>query len=152
MVFAPAAPRPLLLGLVRLANDAAEPVELSYTELWGVPGSRVRQEAGACICDTEAGERALADASLAVRGRVPDPLPRAGLALELRLPLPPRSVRELAFAYAAPPAGESPGLLVRAWRGDVRHELRRVARAWLARAPGPNSLAVYRVEASRWPE
>ncbi len=152
VVFAPAAPRPVLLGLVRLANDGREPIELTYTELWDVPGSRPQPEPGACSCDSEAGERALADASLGVRGRAPDPLPSVGLALELRLVLPPRSVRELAFAYAAPPPGEPAGLLVRAWRGDVRDELRRVVSVWLARTPGPNSLAAYRVEALRWPE
>lgn len=152
MVFAPAAPRPVLLGLVRLANDGGEPIELTWTELWDIPGQRVRHEPGACSCDTEEGERALADASLAIRGRAPDPLPKSGLALELRLALPPRSVRELAFAYAAPSRDEPAGGLVSAWRGDVKDELGRVARTWLERDPGPNSVAAYRVEASQWPE
>ncbi|MFQ5515777.1 MAG: hypothetical protein ACE5FG_15315 [Myxococcota bacterium] len=124
LVFAPTTPRPLLLALVRLNNHAARPVRVDYTELWDVKGAAPCAGAGAVSCETPEGARALADASLAVRA-VPPEGKSGGLALDLRIALPPASRRELCFAYAAPPPDESPALLVRAWRGDVAAELSR---------------------------
>jgi hypothetical protein len=87
----------------------------------------------------------VADVSLVMRSRVPDPPPRAGLALELRLLLPPHSLRELHFAYAAPGPEHPPAALVRAWRGRVPEELARSVRAWSARLGDvPSPVAAYR--------
>lgn len=148
VVFAPAAPRPLLLGLARIANDGREPVLVEYTELWNVAGKPVRVSPGACVRRTPGGERALADIALAVRSAVPDPPPELGLCLELRLVVPPGGRRELGFAYAAPPAGESPAALVRAWRGEAVRELGRTVTHWLRRlgvqADDPKAVAAYR--------
>ncbi len=145
VVFAPAAPRPLLLGLVRLENRGARPLSLHYSELWGVEGSDYRTAPGACSCETSGGTRALADAGSVVRGRPPASAPRAGLALDLRLVLPPDSRRHLCFAYAAPEPGEGPELLVRAWRGDVAGELERSVASWLERLSTElDAVAAYR--------
>ncbi len=150
VVFAPVRPRPLLLGLVRLENRGDGLLELRYTELWDLPGARIRAAESACVCDTEDGARALADAGAALRGRAPQPLPARGLALELELALPPHARRELQFAYAAPEPGEDPAGLVRAWRGDVVGELERTVSLWSARLAGaPNRVEAYRVEVSR---
>ncbi len=150
VVFAPDRPRPLLLGLVRLESRSQELLHIAYTELWDLPGTNVRVAEGSCLCDTADGARALADASLAIRGRAPDPLLRAGLALELRVLLPPGERRTLSFAYAAPEEGEEPAALVRAWRGSVEEELRGTARSWRERlGERANSMRAYRVEASR---
>jgi hypothetical protein len=150
LVFAPAPPRPLLLGLVRLENRSEELLELRYSELWDLPGREIRADEGACLCDTDDGARALADAGAVIRGRAPQPLPTRGLALDLELALPPGARRELQFAYAAPEPGEDPAGLVRAWRGDVAAELVRTASLWSTRLAGaPNSVEAYRVEVSR---
>ena len=150
VVFAPAQPRPLLLGLVRLESRSEELLQVAYTELWDLPGANVRAAEGSCLCDTPDGARALADVGLAVRGRAPDPLPRAGLALELKLFLPPGERRTLAFAYVAPEPGEEPAALVRAWRGSVEAELRGTVRSWRERlGEHANSMSAYRVEAFR---
>jgi hypothetical protein len=152
VVFAPARPRPLLLGLVRLENTGRELLQLQYTELWDVPGGPARREEGACVCAIPDGERALADVGAGVRGRALDPLPETGLALSLRLPLPPGERRELGFAYAAPAAPEPAAPLVLAWRGEVRAELERTTAIWLARlGRAANTLEAYRVEVSQWP-
>lgn len=152
VVFAPVRPRPLLLSLVRIENRSAELIELRYTELWDVAGTGTRRAEGACICDVAGAERALAEASSAVRARAPEPLPRSGLALAMRFALPAGARRELAFAYAAPEAGEPAAPLVRAWRGDVALELSRCVAHWRERLAGaPNTVAAYRVESSGWP-
>ena len=152
VLFAPVRRRPLLLSLVRIANTSGELIELRYTELWDVAGTGIRRAEGACVCDVAGGERALAEAASAVRARAPEPLPRAGLALVVRLPLPPGARRELAFAYVAPGAGEPAAPLVRAWRGDVAVELERCAAHWQQRLAGsPNRIEAYRVEGSEWP-
>ena len=150
VVFAPERPRPLLLGLVRLESRSDELLQIAYSELWDLPGANVRAAEGTCLCDTADGRRALADAGLAIRGRAPDPLPRAGLALEMRLILPPGERRDLSFVYAAPKPSEEPAALVRAWRGSVEAELAATVRSWRERLGAhANSLRAYRVEASR---
>jgi hypothetical protein len=142
VVFAPYAARPILLGLVRLHNRSAEPLLVHYSELWEVDGAARAAEA-ACVCATDAGERVLADVSIAPRARAPEPLPERGLALDARLVLPPRERRELCFAYAAPETGDPTHLLVRAWRGDVAEELEHTVQSWLEHL-GENPLAAYR--------
>lgn len=150
VLFAPQRARPLLLALVRLENRGGELLDLAYTELWDLPGRAIRAHEGACACDTEQGARALADAGAGIRGRAPDPLPRSGLALELRVQIPPGERRQLSFAYAAPEPDEDPAVLVRAWRADVAHELVRTVRVWSQRlGEQTNSVAAYRVEVSR---
>jgi len=147
LVFAPDVQRPLLLGLVRLENAGDEPLALEYTEAWEVSGSDYRAAEGACERRTADGARALSDVSFAVRARPRDPAPLAGLALELRLLLPPRSRRELHFAYAAPPPEESPQGLIRAWRGEVPRELTRSTARWLDRFRGSRDpLEAYRAQ------
>lgn len=133
LIFAPHHPRPLLLALVRLLNKGDRPAVVDYTETWAVSGSRVREAAGACVCETPEGQRALADAGLVIRGRAPDPLPTAGLAVDLRLPLPPGEPRQLSFAYAAPEPGSEAAPLVRGWRGGAEVELGRTVAAWIER-------------------
>ncbi len=137
VVFAPAAPRPLLLGLVRLRNAGAAPLVLDYTELWDVGAGAYRAAAGAVEVTTPAGLRALADASSAIRARAPEAAPAQGLALDLRIAVPAGATRHLEFAYLAP-AGEDvpPELLLAAFRGGVRAELARTVRAWLERLAG----------------
>jgi hypothetical protein len=150
VVFAPDAGRPLLLGLARLHNAGDAPLALEYTETWAVSGSDHRAAAGACELRTAEGVCALADVSLAVRAFPLDPPPDEGLALALRLLLPPHSVRELYFAYAAPGPGDPPAALVRAWRGRVPDELVRSVRAWHERLGGvADPLAAYRLQAGR---
>jgi hypothetical protein len=145
LIFAPLRPRPLLLALVRLLNKGDRPVVVDYTETWAVSGSEVREAAGACLCNTPEGQRALADAGLVVRGRAPDPLPTAGLAIDLRLPLPPGEPRQLCFAYAAPDSGNEAAPLVRGWRGGAEAELGRTVAAWIERLGGEEDLiAAYR--------
>jgi hypothetical protein len=150
VVFAPDAQRPLLLGLVRLANAGGEPLALEYTETWAVSGSEYRAAAGACERRTADGIRALADVSFALRASAPERAPRDGLALQLRMLLPPRSLRELHFAYAAPGPDEPAGGLIRAWRGTVPDELARSAAHWLEQLAGSeNPVADYRECAAR---
>jgi len=145
VVFAPLAPRPLLLGLVRLENRGARALGLRYSELWGVEGSDYRSASGACSRETAQGTRALADAGSAVRACPPQTAPRLGLALDLRLVLPPDSRRQLYFAYVAPEPGEGPELLVRAWRGDAASELEHSVASWLEEfRTEPDSIAAYR--------
>ena len=145
LVFAPAEPRPLLLGLVALRNSTDAGVVAEYCELWEVSGSQPSAAPGACICETGDGRRALADAGIAIRARAPDPLPERGLALDLRIPLAARTTRELSFAYAAPGPNEDPAALVQGWRGGVRAALDSVVAGWLARlAAAPEPLAAYR--------
>jgi hypothetical protein len=152
VVFAPDAARPLLLGLVRLANTGAAPLALEYTEIWAVSGDEYRAAAGACERRTADGVRALADVSLAVRAFPPDPPPAEGLALALRLLLPPHSVRELHFAYAAPGAEDPAAALVRAWRGRVPEELARSVRSWRERVAGAaEPVAAYRLRVEQPP-
>jgi hypothetical protein len=147
VVFAPKEPRPLLLGLVRLLNTSEKPLGLHYTELWDLPRESYRAAVGACECDIEGEERALADAGLAVRARPPEPPPSRGLALDLALVLPPGSVRELSFAYVAPPRENSAAGLVRAWRGEVPRALQEVVRAWQLRVgAGWSAVEAFREE------
>ncbi len=145
LVFAPDVSRPLLLSLVRLENPGRTPLRVDYTELWGVRGSSIRPAPGACICETEHGTRALAEAGPALRSRPPNPLPEHGLCLEIQLVLPPVSRRQLCFAYCAPPPQESAAWLVRAWRGDVAGELERTVARWLGRlSPDAAPVPAYR--------
>jgi hypothetical protein len=149
LVFAPDAARPLLLGLVRLENSGDGPLALEYTETWAVSGDEYRAAAGACERRTAAGVCALADVALAVRAFPPEPPPGDGLALALRLLLPPHSVRELHFAYVAPGPDDPPAALVRAWRGRVPEELARSVRAWRGRVgDAPEPVAAYRLRAT----
>lgn len=145
LVFAPFRSRPLLLGLARIENQSERLLSVRYTELWDVRGEDIHEAEGACVCQTAAGPRALADASAAIRGRAPQPLPRVGLALDMTFALPAGARRQLAFAYAAPQPGDNPAALVRAWRGDVAAELQRTVKAWLARTDrGEDPLEAYR--------
>ena len=145
LVFAPAAPRPLLLGVVCLNNRTAEPVGLDYTELWDVMGEDYQAGSGASSCRTPEGIRALADVSMAVRTVALESPGLQGLALHVRIVLPPNSFRHLFFAYAAPPPEEDPALLVRAWRGDVLQELERtVARFEEGLPANAEPVAAYR--------
>ena len=131
VVFAPRAERPLLLGLARLRSQSGEPLLVHYSELWDLPFGPSRPAEGACVVDTPAGARALADAASGIRARAPEPPPPAGLMLAVRLVVPPGEARTLRFAYAAPEPGEDPGTLVAAWRGEVERELLAVVRAGL---------------------
>jgi hypothetical protein len=143
VTFAPYLARPLLLGLVRLQNLTRDPLLVLYSELWEVDGAAPSAAEAACVCASDAGERALADASVAPRARPPDPLPEKGLALDARVVLPPLERRELCFAYVAPEAGEPAAPLVRAWRGDVAAELERTVESWLEHL-GTDPIAAYR--------
>lgn len=145
VIFAPTRPRPVLLGLVQLANRTSQPIRLRYSELWDLRGRDLRAEEGACACWIGDREHALADAGLVIRARPPLPLPEVGLALDVELVLPPEARRKLVFAYAAAEPGVSVAALVRAWRGDVQDELVRTASTWLARAGGEaGALELYR--------
>ncbi len=127
VVFAPRSPRPLLLGLARLENSSEELIWVDYTETWDVPAGTYRAALGACERRTPDTIWALADASAVLRANPPDPPPRVGLALDLRLALPASSRRELCFAYVRCTPPEEPANLVRAWRGDVAKELERIS-------------------------
>jgi len=128
VVFAPITPRPLLLGLVRVYNISDDPERIDYSELWGVQGTDHHAAVGASVCETDQGERVLADASSVVRANPPDRPGNKGLALDLHVVVPPRSHRQFCFAYAAPEPGDTAALLVRAWRGGVPAELERTVR------------------------
>jgi hypothetical protein len=145
VLFAPIRSRPLLLGLVRLHNSSGHPQAIEYSELWDVPDGKWCTREGACERRTAEGVRALADAGFVVRARVPEVPPTRGLALDVALFLPPRTVREVHFAYAAPDPGDSAALLVRAWRGNVAHELERVSDLWVSRAgASPDAVTIFR--------
>jgi hypothetical protein len=145
VVFAPLEPRPILLGLVRLANGTDRALGVEYVELWDVDGGAYRASPGACERRTPEGVCVLADAGAALRASPPDEPPTRGLALELTLVLPPRETRTLEFAYAAPDPEEGAELLVRAWRGRVANELTRVVRVWTARlGAGPEAVYAFR--------
>jgi hypothetical protein len=152
VVFAPDAARPILLGLVRLHNASDEPLVVDHVETWEADGSDFRALPGACERRTPDGVRALADVSLVVRARAPESAPRAGLALEARVLLPPRSTRELHFAYAAPGPDDFPEALVRSFRGQVPGELARSVRAWRERLGETASpIEAYRLRAKKGP-
>ena len=158
VLFAPIEPRPLLLAMVELQNRSDAPLPVDYTELWDVAGSETSAAPGACVCETEAGRRALAEASIAIRARAPEPLPTRGLALDLRIGLAPGATRALAFAYAAPGPNEDPAVLVQAWRGDVRAALERTVAHWLEQLQGHEGregadlIELYRQAVQRNPE
>lgn len=152
VLFAPIEPRPLLLAVVELENRSDAPLRVDYTELWDVAGSETHAAPGACVCETEAGRRALAEASVAIRAKAPQPLPTQGLALDLRIGLAPRATRPLAFAYAAPGPNEDPAVLVQAWRGEVRSALERTVAHWLQQLEGrdgPDLIERYRQAVQR---
>ena len=145
LLFAPERVRPLLLSLVRLVNRGEEPLRVEYTELWDVPDGDYRASEGACERATGVGLRVLADAGVVLRTRAPDEPPARGLALDLVLVLPPRSLRQLYFAYAAPESDDPAGPLIRAWRGDVARELADVVRDWTDRVGGgPEAVSAFR--------
>ncbi len=150
VLFCPHTPRPLLLGLVWLENRAADPLLLRYTETWDVPGAYGAAE-GACERQGPDGLRVLAEVGAAVRARPPQDAGERGLALDLRIVLPPHARRSLGFAYAAPEPEDDPRGLVRAWRGDVAAELAHTVGAWLDELGSPKDpVAAYR-EAARYP-
>ncbi len=149
VVFAPDAPRPLLLGLVRLENRGATAERVDYSEVWDVGSGPWRAASGACERLGEGSTFALADAGLGVRAVAPEPPPRTGLGLDVRLGLPPGARRELYFAYVDAPTDDDPRKLVRAWRGDVAAELVRCVESWRSRA-GP-SVADYLAAAATLP-
>ncbi|MFI5314317.1 MAG: hypothetical protein ACHQ6T_01340 [Myxococcota bacterium] len=129
VVFAPASPRALLLGFVRLENRADEPLALEYTEIWDVPAGEYRAAVAACERRFGGHLFALAEASAVTRARAPEAEPKRGLALDVALALPAGARRHLAFAYAALPDEEDAGELVRAWRGGVAAELEQIGRS-----------------------
>jgi hypothetical protein len=132
VIFAPASPRALLLGLVRIENRGAEPLVLEYTETWDVAAGEYRAAPTACERRSGGHVFALADASFASRAHPMEPAPARGLALELELAVPARARRHLGFAYAALPEDEDPGGLVRAWRGELARELDRIGASGLS--------------------
>jgi hypothetical protein len=129
VVFAPLAPRPALLGLVRLENRSDETIALEYTETWDVRAGDYRVASAACERRFAGHVLALAEASSASRAVAPEAAPTRGLALDVTLALPPRARRHLAWAYVAVAEEEDPAEVVRAWRGEVANELARVGRA-----------------------
>ena len=131
VVFAPAEPRALLLGWVRLENRGSEPLALEYTETWDLPSGEYATAPAACERRFGGHVFALADASVVARAEPPTTPPSRGLALDLRLALPPGARRHLAFAYVAVPEEEDAGALVRAFRGDVVASLERIGRSGL---------------------
>ena len=131
VVFAPASPRALLLSWVRLENSGAEPLALEYTETWDVPSGVYTTAPAACERRFGGHVFALADCAIVARADPPAEPPARGLALDLRLALPPGARRHLAFAYVAVPDEENPGELVRAFRGDVGTCLARIGRSRL---------------------
>jgi hypothetical protein len=148
VVFAPEVARPLLLALVRVHNASAEARVVDYTEIWEVGAGVYTAAPGGAELATAAGRRALAEVSSAIRGRAPEAAPPGGLALALRIPLPAGAVRELAFAYAAPDAGDDAGALIRAFRGHVRAELVRTVRRWQCVVDAADPVADYRRRAA----
>jgi hypothetical protein len=131
VVFAPAEPRALLLGWVRLESRSSEPLAVEYTETWDLPSGEYASATGACERRFAGHVFALADASSAARADPPSLPPTRGLALDLRLALPPGARRHLAFAYVAVPEEEDAGALVRAFRGGVGASLERIGRSGL---------------------
>jgi len=129
VVFAPVSPRALLLSWVRLENGGDEPLALEYTETWDVPSGEYKTASAACERRFGGHVFALADCAMVARAEPPALPPARGLALDLRLALPPRARRHLAFAYVAVPDEEDPGALVRAFRGEVGTCLERLGRS-----------------------
>jgi len=129
VVFAPTAPRPALLALVRIQNRTNEPLALEYTETWDVPAGEYRVAPAACERRFGGHVLALAEASAVSRAIAPDAAPTRGLALDVTLAVPAGARRHLAWAYAAVAEEEDAGELVRAWRGEVADELLRAGRA-----------------------
>ena len=131
MVFAPGTPRALLLGWVRLENQSALPLPLEYTETWDVPSGEYRAASTACERRFGGHVFALADCAMVARAEPPTQAPARGLALDLRLAIPPGARRHLAFAYVAVTDEEDPGARVRAFRGDVAACLERIGASGL---------------------
>jgi hypothetical protein len=131
VVFAPASPRALLLGLVRVQNRTSEPLAIEYTEMWDVAAGEYRIANGACERRFGGHVFALAEASTATRAHAPEAAPSRGLALDVALAVPPRARRHLSFAYLALPEEEDAGECVRAWRGGVAGELERIGASGL---------------------
>lgn len=129
VVFAPTAPRPALLALVRIRNRTGEPFALEYTETWDVPPGEYRVAPAACERRVGGHVLALAEASAVSRALAPDAAPVRGLALDVTLAVPAGARRHLAWAYVAVAEEEDAGELVRAWRGEVAAELARAGRA-----------------------
>ena len=109
---------------------------VDYSETWDLARDGYREAEAAAIAETRDGLRVLADASATPRARPPSEPPVVGLALDLRLPIPPGARRPLSFIYAAPEPDEEPAGLVRAWRGEVAAELERTLAAWRASQTG----------------
>ena len=131
VVFAPAEPRALLLGWVRLENRGSELLALEYTETWDLPSGAYSSAPAACERRFGGHLFALADCAMVARAEPPAQPPARGLALDLRIALPPAARRHLAFAYVAVPEEEDSGALVRAFRGDVGSALERIGRSGL---------------------
>ncbi len=131
VIFAPTSPRALLLSWVRLENRGDEPLALEYTETWDVPRGEYRSASAACERRFGGHVFALADCAIVARAEPPAQPPARGLALDLRLALPPGARRHLAFAYVGVPEEEDAGELVRAFRGEVGAELERIGRSKL---------------------
>ncbi len=145
VVFAPAVSRAVMLGLVRLHNTGAEPLVVEYTELWEVGVGAYRVVPGGCERDEGQARLALADLSSVIRARAPREPPGRGLALDVTFAIPGGQTRQLTFGYLAPESDGDPGLLARAFRGEVAAELERTARLWLQRLDATSEpVAAYR--------
>ena len=75
----------------------------------------------------------LADLSAVIRARAPREPRGRGLALDVTFAIPGGQMRQLAFGYMASEPDSDPGLLARAFRGEVAAELERTAALWLRR-------------------
>ncbi len=145
VVFAPVVPGSLLLGLVRLHNSGAEPLVVEYTELWEVGVGAYRTVPGGCERDDGPARLALADLSAVIRARAPREPRGRGLALDVTLAIPGGETRQLTFGYVAPGPDSDPGLLARAFRGEVAAELERTTALWLRRLDAvADPVAAYR--------
>lgn len=128
VVFAPAAPRALLLAWVRIENSGEQPLALEYTETWDVPAGEWATTPAACERRFGGHVFALADCGIVSRAEPPAQPPARGLALDLRMAVPAGARRHLAFAYVALPEEEDAGALVRAFRGEVGASLEAIGR------------------------
>jgi hypothetical protein len=144
LLFAPQRPRPILFAHVILQNRLDEVLVVQYSELWDLACRAAIAHAGACSAHTERGLRVLAEVDAAIRAHAPEGLDR-GLALDVRLALPPGAQRPLSFAYVLPDREDDHGSLVSAWRGRVQEELETTLAEFHARfADRSDPLGAYR--------
>ena len=100
---------------------------------------------GGCERDDGPARLALADLSAVIRARAPRQPRGRGLALDVTLAIPGGETRQLTFGYVAPGPDSDPGLLARAFRGEVAAELERTTALWLRRLDAvADPVAAYR--------